>query len=201
MGERPLTREEVGAASAGWQGETPLWYYVLREADVRAGGNRLGPAGARIVGEVVIGLLDLDPTSVRHAPKRVATSRHPARIAQPFALSVQRPAFCSSHRAGGTAGALPMGARLRLKASKDLTRYPPQIQSMFRAMQTYGLIVADNGSDMYVTGVMDARWNNWNQPCIRKPDCSKLNASNSAGDEQCFGSSVHRPAFCSSSSA
>jgi hypothetical protein len=68
MGERPLTREEVGAASAGWQGETPLWYYVLREADVRTGGNRLGPVGARIVGEVVIGLLDLDPTSVRHAP-------------------------------------------------------------------------------------------------------------------------------------
>ena len=31
---------------------------------------------------------------------------------------------------------------------------------MFRAMQTYGLIVADNGSDMYVTGTMDARWNN-----------------------------------------
>jgi hypothetical protein len=69
MGERALTREEVGAASAGWHGETPLWYYVLREADVRAGGNRLGPVGARIVGEVVMGLLDLDPTSVRHAPE------------------------------------------------------------------------------------------------------------------------------------
>ena len=53
-----------------------------------------------------------------------------------------------------------MGARLRLKASKDLSRYPAQIQSIFRAMQTYGLIVADNGSDMYVTGTMDARWNN-----------------------------------------
>ena len=66
----------------------------------------------------------------------------------------------ASHRAGSTAGALPMGARLRLKASKDLTRYPAQIQNMFRAMQTYGLIVADNGSDMYVTGTMDARWNN-----------------------------------------
>jgi hypothetical protein len=66
----------------------------------------------------------------------------------------------ASHRAGSTAGALPMGARLRLKASKDLTRYPAQIQSIFRAMQTYGLIVADNGSDMYVTGAMDARWNN-----------------------------------------
>jgi len=66
----------------------------------------------------------------------------------------------ASHRAGSTAGALPMGARLRLKASKDLSRYPPYIQNMFRAMQTYGLIVADNGSDMYVTGAMDARWNN-----------------------------------------
>jgi hypothetical protein len=66
----------------------------------------------------------------------------------------------ASHRAGSTAGALPMGARLRLKASKDLSRFPPYIQNMFRAMQTYGLIVADNGSDMYVTGAMDARWNN-----------------------------------------
>lgn len=69
MGERPLTTEEVGArAAAGWQGETPLWYYLLREADVRCGGNRLGPVGGRIVGEVLVGLLDLDPASVRHAP-------------------------------------------------------------------------------------------------------------------------------------
>jgi hypothetical protein len=66
----------------------------------------------------------------------------------------------ASHRAGSTAGALPMGARLRLKASKDLSRYPGYIQNIFRAMQTYGLIVADNGSDMYVSGVMDGRWNN-----------------------------------------
>ena len=66
----------------------------------------------------------------------------------------------ASHRAGNTAGAPPLGARLRLRASKDLSRYPPYVQSIFRAMQVYGLIVADNGSDMYVTGSMDARWNN-----------------------------------------
>lgn len=66
----------------------------------------------------------------------------------------------ASHRAGNAAGALPMGARLRLKASRDLARYPAYIQNIFRAMQTYGLIVADNGSDLYVTGSMDARWNN-----------------------------------------
>ena len=51
----------------------------------------------------------------------------------------------ASHRAGSTSGALPMGARLRLKASKDISGYPPYIQRIFRAMQTYGLIVADNG--------------------------------------------------------
>ena len=53
-----------------------------------------------------------------------------------------------------------MGARLRLKASTSIAAYPPQIQNIFRGMQTHGLIVADNGSDLYVTGTMDARWNN-----------------------------------------
>ena len=69
LGEEPLTADEIGAASAGSPGHTPLWYYILREADARSRGSRLGPVGARIVGEVLIGLLDLDPTSVRHAPK------------------------------------------------------------------------------------------------------------------------------------
>jgi hypothetical protein len=66
----------------------------------------------------------------------------------------------ASHRAGSTAGALPMGARLRLRASKSLSGYPAALQRIFRAMQRYGLIVADNGSDMYVTGTLDARWDN-----------------------------------------
>ena len=66
----------------------------------------------------------------------------------------------ASHRAGNTAGALPMGARLRLKASKDISRYPGYIQNIFRAMQTHGLIIADNGSDMFISGAMDPRWNN-----------------------------------------
>ena len=64
-----MEAEEVGTARAGWSSETPLWYYILREADVRQAGDRLGPVGARIVGEVLVGLLDLDPSSVRHAPQ------------------------------------------------------------------------------------------------------------------------------------
>ncbi|MGH9312685.1 MAG: peroxidase family protein [Vicinamibacterales bacterium] len=68
IGVPPLTPDEVGARAAGWRGDTPLWFYILREAAVRSDGNRLGPVGGRIVGEVLVGLLDLDPASVRHAP-------------------------------------------------------------------------------------------------------------------------------------
>ncbi len=68
--------------------------------------------------------------------------------------------YPASHRAGNTVGALPMGARLRLKASKDISGYPAYIQKIFQAMKTYGLIVADNGSDMYIQGTYDTRWDN-----------------------------------------
>ena len=64
----------------------------------------------------------------------------------------------ASHEAGNRVGALPMGARLRLKAGKDITGFPTEAQKIFQAMKTYGLIVADNGSDMYISGTMDARW-------------------------------------------
>jgi hypothetical protein len=68
--------------------------------------------------------------------------------------------YPASHRAGSTTGALPMGARLRLKATRDLSAFPPEAQKIFRAMQRYGLIVADNGSDLYVSGTYDTRWDN-----------------------------------------
>jgi hypothetical protein len=66
----------------------------------------------------------------------------------------------ASHRAGSTSGAPPMGARLRLKASRDISGFTPEVQRIFRAMKRHGLIVADNGSDMYISGTMDPRWNN-----------------------------------------
>jgi hypothetical protein len=68
--------------------------------------------------------------------------------------------YPASHRAGSTTGALPMGARLRLKSTKNLSGFRPEIQKIFRAMQRYGLIVADNGSDMFISGAFDTRWSN-----------------------------------------
>ena len=59
----PITAEQVGIASGGWHDETPLWYYILREADVCTGGQLLGPVGGRIVAEVLVGLIQADETS------------------------------------------------------------------------------------------------------------------------------------------
>jgi hypothetical protein len=65
--------------------------------------------------------------------------------------------FPASHDAGSATGALPMGARLRLKAATPMPA-DPQLIKIYQAMKTYGLIVADNGSDMYVSGAYDPRW-------------------------------------------
>jgi hypothetical protein len=65
MGIAPLTAQHVGIASTGWKGETPLWYYILRESDACTGGHRLGPVGGRIVTEVLVGLIDADAGSFR----------------------------------------------------------------------------------------------------------------------------------------
>jgi hypothetical protein len=54
----------------------------------------------------------------------------------------------------------PMGQRFRLRADYDITGFDPQIQVILRAMQRYGIILADNGSSWYISGAPDERWNN-----------------------------------------
>ncbi len=60
---------------AGYDGvelelNTPLFYYVLKEAELMADGLHLGPVGGRIVAEVMLGLLELDPDSYLNARPR-----------------------------------------------------------------------------------------------------------------------------------
>jgi hypothetical protein len=54
----------------------------------------------------------------------------------------------------------PMGLRLRLKSSFDVSGFPRQSRIVLRALKRYGMIVADNGSDWYVSGAPHRRWNN-----------------------------------------
>jgi hypothetical protein len=63
IGAEPLAPAETGLAALGWDAETPLWYYVLKEAELRGHGERLGPVGGRIVAEVLLGIIDRDPES------------------------------------------------------------------------------------------------------------------------------------------
>ena len=64
--EAPLGEDELWPGTQ-LRGKAPLWYYVLKEAEVRGGGRRLGPIGGRIVGEVILGLL-----GVREAGSKAA---------------------------------------------------------------------------------------------------------------------------------
>jgi hypothetical protein len=65
LGAEPLTPDQVGLTQAGWRQETPLWFYLLKEAEHHGGGERLGPAGGRLVGEVLVGIVDADQASYR----------------------------------------------------------------------------------------------------------------------------------------
>ena len=51
-----------------------------------------------------------------------------------------------------------MGMRVRLKASFDISGYSPAMQVILRALKRYGMILADNGSNWYVSGQHDPRW-------------------------------------------
>jgi len=54
----------------------------------------------------------------------------------------------------------PMGQRFRLKTAFDISGFSPEVQVILQAMKTYGLILADNGSAWYISGVPDERWDN-----------------------------------------
>jgi hypothetical protein len=119
--------------------------------------TRLRPAGwtsADAAGLPILPLLARYPEvsrgAIRHA-LRVTVSRsrrayvYPARH---FASSDPDPS-------------LPrMGERLRLKASTDISHLPRQARIVAQALKTYGLIVADNGSDWYVSGAPSRHWDN-----------------------------------------
>lgn len=79
-----------------------------------------------------------------------------------FTLPQTNAAFTppASHYAATTSDptAPPMGMRLRLKSSYNISGFSSQMQVILTAMQHYGLILADNGSSLFVTGVSDSRW-------------------------------------------
>jgi len=81
-----------------------------------------------------------------------------------FTLQYSQAAFTppANHWAANSQSSLaaPMGMRVRLKASYDISGFPPQSKVILEALQQYGMIMADNGSSMFITGAPDDRWDN-----------------------------------------
>ncbi len=75
----------------------------------------------------------------------------------------------------------PMGMRFRLKASFNTAGYPPQARVVLEALKTYGMIVADNGSNWYISGVPDSHWDNDDLSWLAKVKGDNFEAVNTSG--------------------
>jgi hypothetical protein len=104
--------------------------------------------------------LPIFPGLARYDEVASGTIRHALR----FTLQHSRAAFVlpATHWAANStnANAAPMGMRLRLKANFNMSSYSAANQVILKALQQYGMIMADNGSSMYLSGAPDSRWDN-----------------------------------------
>jgi hypothetical protein len=119
------------------------------------GSNALRPAGWTSADAAGLPML---PGLVRYDEVEAGVIPHALR----FTVSHTRRAYISParHWASSDTDPLrpPMGMRVRLRASFNVSGYPARVLVILRALKKYGMIVADNGSDWYLSGVADARW-------------------------------------------
>ncbi len=104
--------------------------------------------------------LPILPGLVRHDEVAAGVIAHAIR----FTAQTTQTAFvwAARHQAGASSDTKlpPMGARFRLKASVDTSSFPKDMRVILQALKTYGLILADNGSNWYVSGTQDEAWDN-----------------------------------------
>jgi hypothetical protein len=104
--------------------------------------------------------LPIFPGLLRYDEVAAGSIRHAIR----FTLQHTRAAFTppASHWAANSSdpSAAPMGMRMRLKSSFDISAFSQTNQVILQALKKYGIILADNGSSMYLTGAPDDRWDN-----------------------------------------
>ena len=97
---------------------------------------------------------------VRYDEVAAGAIRHAVRFTVPTTQEAFTPP--ASHWASSVTdtNAPPMGMRMRLKAGFDISGFSPANQVILTALKQYGMILADNGSAIYITGMPDSNWNN-----------------------------------------
>jgi len=136
-------------SSSGWTAGSGAIFDLSSDALRPAGWTSADAAGLPIFPGLVRYDEVVERGEIRHALRfTVVHSRrayvYPARHWASSDTSASRP---------------PMGMRVRLKQSYDTSGFPPSARVVLRALQTYGMIVADNGGDWFISGAPDARWN------------------------------------------
>ena len=136
------------SASGSTAGSGAIWN--LRSDALRPAGWTSADAAGLPILPGLVRLDEVQAGSVSHAIRFTA------------ARTDQRYLWPARHEAGSASNPNlpPMGARFRLKASFGITGFLPETQAILRAMQRYGLILADNGSNWYFQGTDDAGWPN-----------------------------------------
>jgi hypothetical protein len=121
--------------------------------------NRLRPAGWTSADAAGLPIL---PGLVRYDEVEKGEINHALRFTARNSHIRKEYVWPARHQANTDTSTLlpPMGQRFRLKASFDLSGFSSQTRIVLEAMKKYGLILADNGSDWYITGTSDNRWNN-----------------------------------------
>lgn len=104
--------------------------------------------------------LPLLPGLVRYEEVEAGAIEHALRFTAPQTRRAY--VWPARHFASSLTGSQypPMGQRFRLRSDFDLAGYPPRIQVILRALQRYGMMLADNGSSWFLSGAPDERWDN-----------------------------------------
>jgi hypothetical protein len=104
--------------------------------------------------------LPILPGLVRYDEVAAGEIRHALRFTAP--QTRQAYLWPARHDASSLTGSNypPMGQRFRLKADFDISGFSDEVQVILRALQQYGMILADNGSSWYICGAPDPRWDN-----------------------------------------
>lgn len=124
--------------------------FDLRGYDLRPDGWTSADAAGLAILPGLVRYEEVAAGAIRHALRFTAPSTRRAYVwpARHFASTATDPALP------------PMGQRFRLRADADLSGFSDQALVIARALQTYGMILADNGSAWYLSGAPDDRWDN-----------------------------------------
>jgi hypothetical protein len=143
----------AGTANGGWEASSgAIW--DLKINDTRPPGWTSADAAG----------LPILPLLIRYEEVASGTIDHAIRFTLSKSKVMRGYTSPASHRVNGTnsdaSAPTPMGLRLRLKSGFDVSGFSETNQVILNAMKNYGLILADIGSDLFITGAPDERWDN-----------------------------------------